>query len=114
MTESQFSLIRDSKSFNAKLFTLLRIQILAGLASMGEHGATYRDLKATFNISDGLLYSNLVVLIDFGYIEKESIIDKEIKRKLDLYKITQSGKEEWNRMKRWLCHLLKCEVMSLD
>jgi DNA-binding PadR family transcriptional regulator len=94
-------LIDDSKTLNSKIFTLLRLELLSIIASLGEDGITYRELKASLGVrSDGALYSNLKALEKMEYIK--SVPVKIENKELESYKITTEGQIEWERIKTWL------------
>lgn len=100
------SLMDESQTLNSKLFSLVRLKLLGSLFVLGPDGATYRELKATLGVSDGVLYSNLNVLKDMGYLESEKVEFEG--KELELFTITPEGKEEWCRIKAWLCDFLQC------
>jgi len=102
------SVMNESAALNAKVFSLVRLKLLASLAVLGPDGATYRELKATLEINDGVLFSNLHVLIEMGYLVSEKITSEG--KGLELFSITPEGLEEWNIVKEWLCRFLQCEV----
>lgn len=108
MQEDFLKIIDESKALNSKLFTLIRLQLMANLSLFGADGITYRELKAGLNLSDGVLYSNLQILQEMGYV-KESKVRFENKE-LQLLQITPEGLEEWNNVHKWLCKFLNCEV----
>jgi DNA-binding MarR family transcriptional regulator len=92
------SLAKDSKALNPDVFSIIRFQLLLNLSVADE--ASYRELKAGLQINDGALYTNLKALEKMGYINSR----KELigKKKLEIYWITPSGREEWNQIKEWL------------
>jgi hypothetical protein len=102
------SIMNESQTLNAKVFSLVRLKLLASLAVLGPDGATYRELKAALDINDGLLFANLNVLKENCYLVSEKITSDG--KELELYSITSEGVEEWNRVKNWLCRFLQCEV----
>ena len=92
------SLARDSKLLNPDVFSVIRFQLLLNLSMVDE--APYRDLKSGLELSDGALYTNLKALEKMGYVESRKI--KIGNKNLDVYRITKSGREEWNLVKEWL------------
>ncbi|MHA1797409.1 MAG: transcriptional regulator, partial [Candidatus Helarchaeota archaeon] len=69
----------------------------------------YRELKAALNVSDGKLKSNLKKLEETNYIEKNEIqLDN---KKLDIYYLTESGKNELNKIIKWM-NLIKNVVKN--
>lgn len=102
------SVMNESQALNAKVFSLVRLKLLASLAVPGPDGATYRELKAALNISDGVLFANLNVLKDTGYLVSGKITSDG--KELELYRITPEGLDEWIRVRDWLCRFLQCEV----
>lgn len=99
-------LLAESHNLNARVFSLLRLQLLQGLAALGPDGATFRELKAALEVSDGALYANLKALIAMGYLEavKVSVESKE----LESYRITTAGAGEWERLRDWLYRFCEC------
>jgi len=102
------SVMNESQALDAKVFSLVRLKLLASLAVLGPDGATYRELKAALGINDGVLFANLNVLKDNGYLVSGKITSDG--KELELYTITQEGVEEWDRVKNWLCRFLQCEM----
>lgn len=100
------ALIEESRALNSRVFSLVRLQLLASLASLGADGATYRELKAALQLSDGALYSNLNVLIAMGYVKSGRVTVE--KKELESYRITAEGVAQWNSVKEWLCKFLAC------
>ncbi len=100
------ALLAESHGLNARVFSLLRLQLLQGLASLGLDGATFRELKAALEVSDGALYANLKALIAMGYLEPEKISVEN--KELESYRITTAGAEEWKRVRDWLCRFCEC------
>ena len=106
MQDDILSILNESEALNAKVFSLVRLKLLASLAVLGPDGATYRELKAALNINDGVLFANLNVLKDMRYLTSEKITSEG--KELELYTITPNGQDEWNRVKTWLCRFLDC------
>lgn len=100
------SLMDESQTLNSRLFSLVRLKLLGSLCVVGPDGATYRELKASLHVSDGVLYSNLNILKNMEYLESEKIEFEG--KELELYMITPEGTEEWCRIKAWLCDFLQC------
>ena len=46
------SILNESGGLNAKVFSLVRLKLLASLEALGPDGATYRELKAALDIND--------------------------------------------------------------
>jgi DNA-binding PadR family transcriptional regulator len=107
MQNDILSILNESEALNAKVFSLVRLKLLASLAALGLDGATYRELKAALDINDGVLFANLNVLKDMGYLTSEKITSEG--KELELYIITPEGQDEWKRTKAWLCRFLHCE-----
>jgi len=108
MREDFLKLIDESKALNSKVFSLIRLQLMANLDLFGEDGITYRELKAGLDLNDGVLFSNLQTLQEMGYI-KQSTIRFENKD-LQLWQITPEGSNEWNSIREWLRKFLNSEV----
>ena len=106
MQNNVLSILNESQALNAKIFSLVRLKLLASLAALGPDGATYRELKAALDINDGVLYSNLNVLKDIGYLASEKIIFEG--KELELFTITTEGQDEWTRTRDWFCRFLQC------
>ncbi len=101
-------LIEDASALNSKVFSLIRLELLANIAFFGEDGVSNRELASTLiNVSDGTLHANLKYLNEIGYIssEKVEIEDKD----LYVYKITDIGLEEFQKIKKWLIKFVECE-----
>ena len=98
--------LAETRGHNARVFSLLRLQLLQGLASLGPDGATFRELKAALEVSDGALYANLKALIAMGYLEPEKVSVEN--KELESYRITPSGSGEWERVRDWLCRFCEC------
>jgi DNA-binding MarR family transcriptional regulator len=108
LLENFMALIEESKALNSKVFSLIRLELLSNLATFEKDGISYRELKATLNVTDGNLFTNLKVLQEMGYIK----LLKEVKiegKKLDAYIITKEGLEEWIKTKNWLRKFVECE-----
>jgi DNA-binding MarR family transcriptional regulator len=93
-------IILESKYLNSKVFSLIRLQILSSLSVLGQDGATFRELKASLNQTDGALFSNLKVLMQMGYVKNETV--RYENKSLESFVITPQGLEEWNKTKDWL------------
>jgi len=106
MQNDILSILNESEGLNAKVFSLVRFKLLASLAALGQDGATYRELKAALDINDGVLFANLNVLKDMGYLTSGKITSEG--KELELYTITPEGQDEWKRMRAWLCRFLHC------
>jgi len=106
MQNDILSILNESEALNAKVFSLVRLKLLASLAALSLDGATYRELKAALDINDGVLFANLNVLKDMGYLTSEKITSEG--KELELYAITPEGQDEWKRTKAWLCRFLNC------
>ena len=100
-------LIDDAKALNSKVFSLIRLELLANIAVFGRDGVSNRELATTLNVSDGALHANLKFLNEIEYINSEQvkIDDKE----LYVYKITNLGLEEFEKIKQWLVKFVECE-----
>jgi DNA-binding transcriptional ArsR family regulator len=106
MNNDILSILNESGALNAKIFSLVRLKLLASLAALGPDGATYRELKAALNIGDGVLYANLNVLREMGYLTSETITFEG--KDLELFTITGEGQDAWQRTRTWLCRFLDC------
>lgn len=107
MNPNFLSLVSESKSLNSKIFSLIRLQIMANLYVLRNDGATYRELKASLAVSDGALFTNLRALKAMGYVQSHTV-DVENK-KLEAYVITPDGIAEWKRVQGWLCKFCHSE-----
>jgi len=91
----------ESGSLNSKLFSLPRLLILSSLDQMPTGDLTpFRDLSKGLGLNDGVLFSNLKVLIKMGYAIEEPI--KEEKEKMTGYAITEVGRVELRRVVFWI------------
>lgn len=107
MQDDFLSIMNESQTLNAKVFSLVRLKLLASLAVLGPDGATFRELKAALEINDGVLFANLNVLKEMGYLESEKITSEG--KELELFRITTQGLDEWKRVRAWLRKFLECE-----
>jgi DNA-binding PadR family transcriptional regulator len=106
MQNDILSIVNESDGLNSKVFSLVRLKLLASLASLGHDGATYRELKAALDINDGVLFANLNVLKEMGYLTSDKITSDG--KELELYIITPEGQDGWKRTRTWLCRFLHC------
>jgi DNA-binding MarR family transcriptional regulator len=99
MVKDILKMVNDAKLLNADAISLPRILILAALKDLGEDGATYRELKATLDMNDGTLFSNLKALMKMGYVKmsKVRVEDKE----MQCFSITNEGKAMFNAICSW-------------
>ena len=98
-------MIEESGIVNSKLVSFVRIKILSSLYVLGPDGATFRELKATLDIPDGLMYSNLKVLEEMNIIRSEKIrLDG---KSLESYKMTNEGYSQWETTRSWLYRFLE-------
>ena len=109
MIDSDFlSLIEESKALNSSVFSLIRLQLLSSIASVGLDGVTYRELKAALQVSDGALFTNLKALESNGYVKSKKIILEG--KELESYQITPEGQLAWEQIKNWVKKLVECGV----
>ncbi len=108
MDNDFLSLVEESKALNSSVFSLIRLQLLFSIASVGRDGVTYRELKAALNVTDGALYTNLESLKETGYITSKTITLEG--KKLESYQITSEGQLAWEHAKSWLKKLVECGV----
>jgi len=66
MPNDILSILKRIRGLNAKVFSFVRLKLIASLAAFGPDGATLRELKAAFDINDGVLFANLNVLKEMG------------------------------------------------
>lgn len=102
------SLVEEAKALNSSVFSLIRLQLLSSVASVGRDGVTYRELKAALDVTDGALYTNLKVLEENGYLKSKKIILEG--KELESYTITAEGLLAWDHTKNWLRKLVECGV----
>jgi len=92
-------LIENSKKINSRVFNLTKCIILA-LTLHIKDGLQYRELKALLNVSDGKLQADLENLREMGYIQKIKVdLDN---KKITIYMITDSGKNEIEKIGSWV------------
>ena len=62
--------------------------------------ATYRELKASLGLGDGVLFANLKVLKSMGYLagQKMSVQGEE----MHAYSLTHAGRDALADMKNWV------------
>jgi DNA-binding MarR family transcriptional regulator len=106
MQNDILTILKESEGLNGKVFSLIRLKLLASLGTLGPDGATYRELKAALDINDGVLFANLNVLKDMGYLTSGKITSEG--KELELYTITPDGQDAWKRTRTWLCRFLHC------
>lgn len=97
-------LLNKSEKINGVTISLTRSLILT-LLSYFMDGIQWRELKASLNISDGKLISNLNKLIELQYINKCK--EKINNRKVDIYVLNDNGKRELERIVEWMDILKK-------
>ena len=101
MDSDFLSLVFEGKGLNSKVFSLVRLELLAGVAELGEgESVTYRELKAALELNDGVLYANLKALVEMGYLKAEKVMLEN--KELEAYRITGEGLEEWVKVREWL------------
>lgn len=108
MQSDYLSIMNESRTLNAKVFSLVRMKLLASLSVLGPDGATFRELKAALEINDGVLFANLNVLKEMGYLISEKITSEG--KELELFSITPEGLDEWIKVREWLRRFLECEA----
>ena len=108
MNSDFLSLIEESKALNSSIFSLIRLQLLSSIASVGKDGVSYRELKTVLQVTDGALYTNLESLKETGYITSKKISLEG--KALETYQITQEGQQVWEHIKDWLKKLVECGV----
>ena len=98
--EDLLTLVEEAHALNADVFSMTRLQLLSSLASLGEDGSTYRELKAGLQLSDGALHSNLRALEGMGYVASGGV--RVERKELTTYRITDDGKAAWLQVRGWL------------
>jgi len=106
MERDLLALVEEARALNPDVFSLIRLQLLLNLANLWPEAVTYRELKASLQLSDGALYSNLKVLEGMGYVASGEVTLEE--RELKSYQITAEGKAAWEQVKAWLLRFLEC------
>jgi len=106
MEEDFLSLVAQAKALNSKVFSLARLELLAGLAAYGPDGVTYRELKAGLGLTDGALFANLKALREMGYLNSKTVKFEE--KELELFCITPEGSAQWKQVRAWLCQFVAC------
>lgn len=101
---TQSTLLKDAAIVNSHLISLPRIQLLGVLEIFGRDGIAFRELQAQMGMTDGKLLSNLYAMRDMGVIEEEKA--KVENKKLTAYRMTDMGREEWERARSWLLQWL--------
>ncbi len=77
-----------------------RISVLAMLDYYGHDGVSYQDIKDAVKLEDGSLGPNLVWMKDHGYIKSKE--EKANGKTAVVYYITESGRQAYQEIKRWL------------
>jgi len=108
MNNDFLSLIEESKALNSSIFSLIRLQLLSSIASVGKDGVSYRELKAVLQVSDGALYTNLKFLEETMYVTSKKINLEG--KELESYQITPEGQQAWEHINDWLKKLVECGV----
>lgn len=99
-------LVGESKALNSKLFSLPRMLLLSVLAQLPQgETAQYRELRAELGLNDGVLFTNLKVLITMGYVQ--SAPARFENETMTTYSITLEGRAELERIKNWLAKWLQ-------
>jgi len=99
MNDDIYLLLNASEKLNSRVVSLTRCLVLTLLAYFVD-GVQYRELKTALKISDGKLISNLNELKIMGYVVKsEAEVDK---RKMDVYSLTEKGRNELNKVVEWM------------
>jgi DNA-binding HxlR family transcriptional regulator len=104
MKDNIIGLVAEAKALNSKVFSLPRILILVSLEDLGDDGSSYRELKAGLDLEDGILFSNLNVLEEMGYIKSRDVTVE--KKKMTSYAITKEGKENLEALRSWFKKVL--------
>jgi DNA-binding MarR family transcriptional regulator len=102
MSSNQHNILKDlidiSNKVNSKVFNHSRFLILS-IISYIRDGVQFRVLKNLLNISDGKLQADLENLNEMGYVEKIKVdLDN---KKVTIYMITDSGKNEIKKIISW-------------
>jgi DNA-binding MarR family transcriptional regulator len=104
MKDNIIGLVAEAKALNSKVFSLPLILILVSLEDLGDDGSSYRELKAGLDLEDGILFSNLNVLEEMGYIKSRDVTVE--KKKMTSYAITKEGKENLEALRSWFKKVL--------
>ena len=104
MKNSILDLVSESSFLDSKVFSQIRLLLLANLKLHGRDGIPYRELRTGLGVSDGVLYFNLKELKKMKYIAEEEVEFED--KKLTSYYITKQGEEEWIKIKKWLLKFL--------
>ena len=105
MKANYLELVEESKALNARVFSLMRMQILDNLDKVKPEAATFQELKNALQTNDGALYANLKALQEMAYL-KNTVVKIEQKN-LEAWQITQEGSHEWCQTKQWLKKFLE-------
>lgn len=103
MDANFLSLVSESKALNSSVFSLPRLQLLAGLSDLGQDGATFTELKIALDTNDGALYANLKALEEMGYLTSRKVALEN--KTVEAYMITSEGKNQWLQVKKWFEHM---------
>jgi len=106
MGSSVLELVEESGALNSRIFSRSRLLILSILDELPENdSATFREMKPALHLNEGVLYTNLEVLKQFGYVKEQKV--KFNKKKMTAYSITRSGKEALRSLEQWLAKWLR-------
>ncbi len=93
-----------NSTLNSKIITLVRLDLII-LIYYSIDGMQYRELKAALQLSDGKIKSDLDNLLHMGYIQKNEV--EMDNRKLTIYSITDLGKNEVEKIIKWMKTIIK-------
>ncbi|HIH29931.1 TPA: transcriptional regulator [Candidatus Micrarchaeota archaeon] len=100
MAGGTLGLLDESAALNSRVFSKTRLLILSVLDELPEgDSATFRELKAGLRLNEGVLFTNLGVLKEMGYVEEIDV--KVRKRNMTAYHITNQGREELRSLESW-------------
>lgn len=109
MLVDSLEVVQGGKALNSRLISLHRLLLLSALASLGQDGASYRELKAALDMEDGILYSNLKVLQEMEYVK--FVTNNELNRELEIIVITKEGKDALVKVQAWLKKIVETKVI---
>lgn len=98
-------LVEGNAALNSKIFSKTRLLILSVLDELPRNeGATFRELKAALKLNEGVLFTNLGVLAEMGYVVGSEV---EVGKKMTSYHITDEGRLELGRVDAWLKKMIE-------
>jgi len=104
MVGGMLELVEESAALNPKILSKSRLLILSVLDELEGEGATFRELKAALRINEGVLFTNIGVLEEMGYVGESKV---KVEKKMTSYNITKEGRDELRKVDEWLKKMIE-------